>query len=350
MSDDELLNSFIEDSRENLESIESDLMDMEEAAGAVDPELLHRVFRTAHSIKGAAGFLGLTATASLAHKLETLLHFVREGQLRPDKEVMDALLAGFDSLSELIAARGAGSEEDVSAVGERLKALLPESERRGAESSRDIGQPGKGMFSVDELSLRQALKGGKHLYLVEYDLIHDVHEKSKTPLDVIREMDKSGLIIDSRVDLDAVGGLEGGPSSRIPFHVLYASIIEPEIIQALFQVAGENIHLLDSEAFLLDNTGDAGEVPALVVPAEGERLDARALSLALQRALEGSANLAVDFSRLEEADLAMLQVLAAARGTCRSRGGDLGLHGEAPKEARFLAEMCGLTGMLDFLS
>ena len=47
---------------------------------------------------------------------------------------------------------------------------------------------GEVVFTEDELSVRQALSGGKNLYVVEYDLIHDVQARGKTPLDIISTM------------------------------------------------------------------------------------------------------------------------------------------------------------------
>jgi two-component system chemotaxis sensor kinase CheA len=86
---------------------------------------------------------------------------------------------------------------------------------------------------------------------VEYDLIHDVHKKDKTPLSVLSEMEKSGIILDSKINIEAVGTLEDhNTSTRIPFLVLFATILESNMINALFDVEEECIYELTDDLTL----------------------------------------------------------------------------------------------------
>ncbi len=61
IEDDETLLAFIEESQEHLDGIEADLLAIEEAGANIDSELVNKVFRAVHSLKGGAGFLGLGA-------------------------------------------------------------------------------------------------------------------------------------------------------------------------------------------------------------------------------------------------------------------------------------------------
>ncbi len=78
--DDELLQGFITESREHLATIEADLLAIEQAGDAADAELVNKVFRAAHSIKGCSGFLGLNKVKELAHKAESVLDMLRSHQ------------------------------------------------------------------------------------------------------------------------------------------------------------------------------------------------------------------------------------------------------------------------------
>ena len=53
--DDSLLNEFLQESRDHLASIETDLLILEETGANADEELVNKVFRAAHSIKGSSG-------------------------------------------------------------------------------------------------------------------------------------------------------------------------------------------------------------------------------------------------------------------------------------------------------
>ena len=95
---------------------------------------------------------------------------------------------------------------------------------------------------MPEFDLLQNRKGGKNLYLLEFDLIHDVQRKQKTIFDVLKCMDSTGVILDLKVDFEAVGTLDDdGFSNRIPLFVVFGSIIEDDIMPALLDLGSEFI-------------------------------------------------------------------------------------------------------------
>ncbi len=71
---------YIEESRELLEEMDQALLALE--SNPSDPELINRIFRTAHTIKGSGGMFGFDEIVSFTHVLETLLDKVRAGQIR----------------------------------------------------------------------------------------------------------------------------------------------------------------------------------------------------------------------------------------------------------------------------
>jgi two-component system chemotaxis sensor kinase CheA len=112
--DDELVSEYLAESREHLATIESDLLSMERDGATIDEELVNRVFRAAHSIKGGAGFFDLVKIRELAHKTENVLDMVRSGQRAPDSELVNILLLAFDKLRELILDYRASNAADIS--------------------------------------------------------------------------------------------------------------------------------------------------------------------------------------------------------------------------------------------
>ena len=75
---DLLLQVFIEESKENLETLEQCLMKLERTPS--DAEAIHTIFRAAHTLKGNAATVALDAVVELGHRIEDLLHALREGQ------------------------------------------------------------------------------------------------------------------------------------------------------------------------------------------------------------------------------------------------------------------------------
>jgi two-component system chemotaxis sensor kinase CheA len=253
MQDDETLRMYVEESREHLSDIENDLLSIEEAGADIDEERVNKVFRAAHSIKGGAGFMGLNNIKELSHKIENVLGMIRSREIIPDPEVVNILLVAFYKLRELINNVDDSDQMDVSehtvALNGITTAYLPASQKTTVARTVDIHLPdGKVVFKVSEFDVIQARKTGKFIYLVEYDLIHDVHKKGKTPLDILNLMQDSGILLDCKVDVASVGTLDDEEvSSRLPFFVLFATIIEPDIIGAIFEVDEEYIRLIEDE-------------------------------------------------------------------------------------------------------
>ena len=78
IQDDETLRLYVEESIEHLADIENDLLAIEKAGADINEELVNKVFRAAHSIKGGAGFMGLNNIKELSHKMENVLGMIRE--------------------------------------------------------------------------------------------------------------------------------------------------------------------------------------------------------------------------------------------------------------------------------
>ncbi len=112
--DDDLVLDYLAESREHLATIETDLLSIERAGTAIDEQLVNRVFRAAHSIKGGAGFFDLLQIKELAHRTESVLDLVRSGQMVPTSGIVSILLLAFDKLRSLIQDYGESNSADIS--------------------------------------------------------------------------------------------------------------------------------------------------------------------------------------------------------------------------------------------
>lgn len=109
--DDELVQAFLDESRENLDQLDLDLVALEGTPD--DPELLGRVFRTVHTVKGTCGFLGYSHLEALSHAGEDLLAALRDGALLLDQPITDSLLRLVDEIRQVLAVvEGTGTEPD----------------------------------------------------------------------------------------------------------------------------------------------------------------------------------------------------------------------------------------------
>ncbi len=110
--DKAIVAEFVIESNEHLADVEGLLLSMEAAGDNFDGDAVNRVFRAVHSIKGAAGFLGLAKINDLAHSLENVLNRMRNRDLAPNSQIVDLLLRASDLLRSLINAIGSSREEE----------------------------------------------------------------------------------------------------------------------------------------------------------------------------------------------------------------------------------------------
>ncbi len=121
--DDEILQGFIEESLEHLADIENDLLAIEESGSNIDEDLVNKVFRAAHSIKGGAGFMGLTAIQELSHASENVLGMIRSKKLTPNPEIINVLLLASDQLQRMIEDVQNSNDVDITSHVDPLNAI-----------------------------------------------------------------------------------------------------------------------------------------------------------------------------------------------------------------------------------
>jgi len=123
---DELLQSFLAEAKEALANIENELLEIEEKKDSIDKDLVNKVFRAIHTIKGGAQFLGLEKIKHLAHQMENVLNLIRNQKLKPESNVIDILLKSSDVLRSLLNNIGNDSSIDILSCTKELENFLNE--------------------------------------------------------------------------------------------------------------------------------------------------------------------------------------------------------------------------------
>src|ERR1039457_2293364 len=124
--DQELLEGFLAEATELLEKIDDDLVTLEQSP--CDMELLNRIFRSIHTVKGAASFLEFELLVRVTHKTEDVLNKLRRGEMTLNPLLMDVILEAVDLVKILI--NDIKSEEikerPIEGIIERLVAMMTE--------------------------------------------------------------------------------------------------------------------------------------------------------------------------------------------------------------------------------
>ncbi|WP_306591384.1 chemotaxis protein CheA [Geothrix sp. 21YS21S-4] len=100
LDDPSFYEDFLIEAQEHFEQIETNFLALEESPGDLD--LLNAIFRSIHTIKGAAGFLGLQKVQALAHVGESVLDDLRKARMELNERVMELLFETVDMLKVLV--------------------------------------------------------------------------------------------------------------------------------------------------------------------------------------------------------------------------------------------------------
>ncbi|MCP1374193.1 chemotaxis protein CheA [Dyella lutea] len=160
---------FFEESLEGLDNMETALLALDEGG---DKELVHTIFRAAHSIKGGAATFGFPEMSAFTHEAESLLDELRDGRRPIDKPIIELLLRSVDCLRGMFARAQAGqplNDEAAEALrGELAAAMGREAttevkarrsgDRADAWTVRFRPHPGMAASGNDPLRLMRELK------------------------------------------------------------------------------------------------------------------------------------------------------------------------------------------------
>jgi two-component system, chemotaxis family, sensor kinase CheA len=134
-----ILTSFLVESVEGLDGMEQALVQME--SNPSDLELLHTIFRVAHSIKGNATSLELPELAGFAHVVEDLLDVFREQQALPTADLISLLLKAVDELRAMVLSARTGTPELTPQQQSIRKEIAREVEKRSKRVITTSGSP-----------------------------------------------------------------------------------------------------------------------------------------------------------------------------------------------------------------
>ncbi|HIO70412.1 MAG TPA: hybrid sensor histidine kinase/response regulator [Campylobacterales bacterium] len=121
----EILQDFLVEAFELIEQLDQDLVELENNPDDLD--LLNRIFRVAHTIKGSSSFLNFDVLTRLTHHMEDVLNKARKEELKVTPEVMDVVLPSIDMMKGLLAQiRDTGTDEggiDIEEIVQKLDAI-----------------------------------------------------------------------------------------------------------------------------------------------------------------------------------------------------------------------------------
>jgi len=116
----EMLQDFLKEAPEHLDQLNLNLIQLQE--DPEEEELINEIFRSVHTLKGSAGFVGLKEISEVSRKMEQVFGSVRKGTSNITAPIIAVMYEGLDVLTTLIdkATANDSAEVDVSAILQKL--------------------------------------------------------------------------------------------------------------------------------------------------------------------------------------------------------------------------------------
>ncbi|GAA9641695.1 chemotaxis histidine kinase/response regulator CheAY2 [Helicobacter pylori] len=136
----EIMEDFLIEAFEMNEQLDQDLVELEH--NPEDLDLLNRIFRVAHTIKGSSSFLNLNILTHLTHNMEDVLNRARKGEIKITPDIMDVVLRSIDLMKTLLVTiRDTGSdtnngkENEIEEAVKQLQAITSQNLEGAKETS-----------------------------------------------------------------------------------------------------------------------------------------------------------------------------------------------------------------------
>ncbi len=185
MEIDEDVKAFLVDSYETLNQLESDLVELEQHP--TNPELMQRIYRSLHTLKGNSGFLGLDILQSVAHAGENLLTCLEDGLIILTPQITSVLLQVIDAIKQILSCLEATGEEgdnNYDSLKESLASTI--SSQQTEKTQTEVSSPPENPLSQLEQAENSSQKSTngdtqQTVSLEEQPLPRETEQLSNTP-------------------------------------------------------------------------------------------------------------------------------------------------------------------------
>jgi two-component system chemotaxis sensor kinase CheA len=155
----ELLEDFLIEAFEMIEEMDQDLVELENSPNDLD--LVNKIFRVAHTIKGSGSFLNFDKLTRLTHHMEAVLDKARKGELTITPDIMDVILESVDVMKGILEyIRDNGNDLapdiDIEPIVTKLDAIAKGEYAQTTTSKTKEKSNVVGNINLDEITLENA--------------------------------------------------------------------------------------------------------------------------------------------------------------------------------------------------
>ncbi|HEU4521503.1 MAG TPA: chemotaxis protein CheA [Thermoanaerobaculia bacterium] len=230
--DDRARQDFTGEAEELLDTLSRDLIDLEAQGQDVRPELVNKIFRNVHSLKGLAGMLGFSEISELSHNLEDMLDRLRMGKIAISRDLIDLLYDAVDSLNRLVIGINDPSVAGLVDLTRLTSRIHQAASSQPQHAQTDVlagltldDHTRKSLTEYEEHRLIENVRSGRHILTCEVTFdFSDFDEKLRA---LTATLSEAGEVISTLPAIDSSGG------NGISFRLLYGSTLNDAAVAAI---------------------------------------------------------------------------------------------------------------------
>ena len=233
MDTSQYMSMFLEESMENLQTLNEALLTLEQQPENIDK--LNEIFRVAHTIKGMAATMGFSQMAELTHKMEDVLSKFREGKIKVTEKVVTVLFSCLDTLEKMVNNISVGTSEKISIeeIIEDLHAIAEGNDNTEAQDKEIVvtenivyNVPSRILLNEYDLNvIKQAMDRMYNAYEIKILLSVNTLLKSARAFLIFKSLEEYGEIIKS------IPGAEDLENENFEFEINLIYITNKESVE-----------------------------------------------------------------------------------------------------------------------
>ena len=217
MDTSQYMNMFLEESMDNLQTLNESLLELEQ--NPTDVDRINQIFRVAHTIKGMAATMGFSDIAELTHKMEDVLADFREGKLQVTQEVVTVLFDCLDTLERMVSNIEEGSDAKIDIAG-IISALHNIAQKKDASPSvqeikevkeevaaKEVVHNSEQLIQLNQYDIsviKQAYEKGFGVFNIRIVISENTLLKSARAFLIVKDIEEIGEIIKSEPETEKI--------------------------------------------------------------------------------------------------------------------------------------------------
>lgn len=258
MDTSQYLTMFLEESMDNLQTLNESLLELEKNPD--DNDRINQIFRVAHTIKGMAATMGFNDMAELTHKMEDVLSEFRDGELKVTQEVVTVLFDCLDTLEKMVDNIQDENDEAVDIQGIIGKLEKVAEMGKNGEQPEEVKTEEKAIEKAEEKTnedielneydcsvIKQAQEKGYNAVKIDVRISENTLLKSARAFLIVKDLEDQGEIIKSNPPTEQIENEEF--DTKLQFVLVTNSTDEDikKIVQGISEVEEVKTSLVDIE-------------------------------------------------------------------------------------------------------